>query len=102
MRNAILAVVLCAGVHAARVDNPEWKRPFEPHRIIGNVYYVGGFDLASFLITGSHGHILINTGLAGSPAGIARSIVKLGFKVEDVRWLLTTQATTTMSKAWRR
>jgi metallo-beta-lactamase class B len=41
-------------------NHPEWTQPFPPYRIIGNVYYVGSKDLASFLITTPQGHILIN------------------------------------------
>lgn len=70
----------------------EWSRPFEAHRIVGNVYYVGTYDLACFLIVTPQGNILINTGLADSVPLIRRSITDLGFKLEDVRWLLTTQA----------
>ena len=96
MRRALIlgwcAVAAAGGAWAAREDNPDWKRPFAAHRIVGNVYYVGGWDLASFLIVTPQGHALINTGLAGSGAAIAKSITDLGFKVEDVHWLLTTQA----------
>src|SRR5262245_64546416 len=74
-------------------DAPEeWRRPFAAHRIVGNVYYVGTYDLACFLITSPQGHALINTGLSGSGPMIRKSITDLGFKVEDVHWLLTTQA----------
>jgi metallo-beta-lactamase class B len=96
MRNAWLSTLclaaLAANAPAARTDNPDWKRPFAPHRIVGNVYYVGGWDLASFLIVSPNGHALINTGIAGLGATIAKSIAELGFKVQDVHWLLTTQA----------
>ena len=34
---------------------------FPPHKIIGNVYYVGTRTLSSFLITTPAGHILINS-----------------------------------------
>ena len=47
--------------------NPEWTTPFPPHRMIGNVYYVGSKDLAAFLITTPQGHILINSNLESSP-----------------------------------
>lgn len=70
----------------------DWSRPFAAHRVVGNVYYVGTYDLACFLIATSQGNILINTGLAESAPLIRGSIAALGFKVEDVRWLLTTQA----------
>lgn len=87
-----VALALAGQSKAERNDPPDWKRPFEPHRVIGNVYYVGGWDLASFLITTPQGHVVVNTGVAGSGAEIAKSIRALGFKVEDVHWLLTTQA----------
>ena len=32
-------------------DPPVWFEPFPAHRIIGNVYYVGSKDLATYLIT---------------------------------------------------
>lgn len=72
--------------------SPEWAKPYEPFRIVGNVYYVGTADLACYLITTSEGHILINTGLAASGSMIERNISTIGFKLADVRILLTTQA----------
>jgi metallo-beta-lactamase class B len=56
------------------------------------VYYVGTEDLACFLITGEDGHILINTGLAESAGQIGKSVRDLGFRLEDVKVLLTMQA----------
>jgi metallo-beta-lactamase class B len=87
---ALLAAILAQG---AAVEAPEeWRRPFAAHRVIGNVYYVGTYDLACFLIVTPQGNILINTGLADSAPLIRKSIADLGFKLDDVRWLLTTQA----------
>src|SRR5436853_3523318 len=34
---------------------------FPPHKVIGNIYYVGTRTLSSFLITTRAGHILIDT-----------------------------------------
>jgi metallo-beta-lactamase class B len=73
-------------------QSPAWKNPFPPHKILGNVYYVGTEDLACFLITTPEGHILINTGLDNSAALIRDSIAKLGFKTTDIKILLTNQA----------
>jgi metallo-beta-lactamase class B len=70
----------------------EWQRPFAAHRVVGNVYYVGTYDLACYLIVTPQGDILINTGMADSAPMLRKSIADLGFKLEDVRWLLTTQA----------
>lgn len=85
---AFLATTLCALAE----PNPEWTRPFPAHRVIGNVYYVGTYDLACFLITTPKGNILINTGLDGSVPMIRKSIESLGFKFADTKILLTTQA----------
>ncbi|MCX6592380.1 MAG: subclass B3 metallo-beta-lactamase [Acidobacteria bacterium] len=77
---------------AFAANPPEWSRPFPPHRIAGHIYYVGTEDLGCYLITGKAGHILLNTGLEDSPAMIASSIEKLGFKLSDIKILLTNQA----------
>ena len=90
IRTAAAAVLLSAVVFAQ--ENPSWRRPFPAHKISGNVYYVGTEDLACFLVTSPEGHILINTGLADSTPLIRESISKLGFRLEDVKILLTMQA----------
>src|SRR3954453_6069781 len=89
-RTAAAAVLLSAVVFAQ--TNPSWLRPFPAHKIAGNVYYVGTEDLACYLLTSPDGHILINTGLADSTPLIRESISKLGFRLEDVKILLTMQA----------
>ncbi len=74
------------------ITNADWAKPYEPFRIAGNLYYVGTYDLACYLITTSKGNILINTGLASSAAQIKKNIETLGFKFNDTKILLTTQA----------
>ncbi len=69
-----------------------WSRPFPAHRVIGNLYAVGTYDLAVFLVTSQDGHILINTGLEDSTPLIRENIESLGFRLEDVKILLTMQA----------
>lgn len=73
-------------------QNESWKRPFPAHKIAGNLYYVGTEDLACFLITTPQGHVLINTGLKDSTPLLRESFRKLGFRLEDVKILLTMQA----------
>ena len=90
---AFLRVILLAFLAAPAAAQPEdWSKPFPGHRVIGNLYAVGTYDLACFLITSDEGHILINTGLAGSTPLIRENIESLGFRLEDVRILLTMQA----------
>lgn len=71
---------------------PEWSKPFQPFRIVGNLYYVGTYDLACYLITTTQGNILINTGLAASVPLIKANVEALGFKFKDIKILLTMQA----------
>jgi metallo-beta-lactamase class B len=65
---------------------------FTPHRIIGNVYYVGTKTLSSFLITTPQGHILVDSTYERNVATIEKSVEKLGFKFADVKILLGTHA----------
>ena len=74
------------------ITNEEWTRDFQPFRIAGNLYYVGTYDLASYLITTPKGHILINTGLAESVPLIRTHVESLGFKFTDIKILLATHA----------
>lgn len=75
------------------LNNPEeWSRATEPFRIAGNLYYVGTYDLASYLIVTNEGSILINTGLANSLPIIKKNIKTLGFDYKSIKILLLTQA----------
>lgn len=70
----------------------KWNRPMAPFRIAGNVYYVGTEGLAVYLITGPKGHVLIDGAMEESVPQIAANIRGLGFRVEDVRYLLINHA----------
>lgn len=69
-----------------------WSDPYAPFRIAGNLYYIGTYDLACYLITTPKGNILINTGLAPSVPMIREHIETLGFKVKDIKIMLATHA----------
>jgi len=71
-------------------DPPEWTRPFPPFRIVGNVYWVGSWDLSTYLITTPQGNILINTGVGDTAKQIAKSVEQLGFKMSDTKILTAT------------
>jgi metallo-beta-lactamase class B len=87
-----LMATLAALPLARQFDTSKWNLPFEPFKVAGPVYYVGTSELAAYLITTPQGHILIDGGLPESAPLIQASIRQLGFKVEDVEVLLTTQA----------
>ena len=65
---------------------------FTPHKIIGNIYYVGTTTLSSFLITTPQGHILIDSTYERTVPVIAKSVADLGFKFSDVKILLGNHA----------
>src|SRR5436190_22522884 len=89
----LLTVAVSVGVSAQlkRFD-PEWNRPATPHQVIGPVYFVGTNALAAFLITTPQGHILVDPGYEESVPLVKNSIRTLGFKYEDVRIFLYSQA----------
>jgi metallo-beta-lactamase class B len=75
-----------------RVHREQQNTAFPPHRIIGNVYYVGTESLASFLVTTPAGHILINSDYERNVPTIRDSVTKLGFKFEDIKILVGSHA----------
>jgi metallo-beta-lactamase class B len=62
--------------------------PVAPFRIVGNVYYVGASDVASYLVESSAGFVLIDAGFAETAPQIESNIRTLGFKLSDVKILL--------------
>ena len=75
------------------VGSPEaQRRQFPPHKIVGNLYYVGTESLASFLVTTPDGHILINTDWEDAVPAIKASVEQLGFKFTDIKIILGSHA----------
>jgi metallo-beta-lactamase class B len=95
---AIICFIACTSIGVTaqvtrvqrHITNEDWIRPISPIRIVGNLYYVGTHNLASYLITTSDGHILVNTGVASSVPMIRANIESLGFSFDDIRLLLAT------------
>jgi metallo-beta-lactamase class B len=83
---------LCLASIVYGQNNAGWTEPFPPHKIAGNLYYVGSKDLASYLVTTPQGHILINSSLESSVPLIQSSVEKLGFKFQDIKILLISHA----------
>jgi len=93
----VFCLALCSKTLAQPVKEPdhipaEWTAERQPFCIVGNLYYVGTADLASYLITTEQGHILINTGVASSAETIKNNVERLGFKFNDIKILLATHA----------
>ena len=103
----LLAVCLGAGAAVARAQRiwtpdelfrrnigtrEDQDTAFTPHKIIGNVYYVGTRTLASFLVTTPQGHLLINSDYERNVPTVRGSIEQLGFKYTDIKILLGSHA----------
>src|SRR3990170_5693986 len=73
---------------AACKDWDEWDKPAPPVRIHGNTYLVGTCGISAILVTGSDGHILIDSGTEAGADLVADNIRRLGFKLGDVKYLL--------------
>jgi metallo-beta-lactamase class B len=65
---------------------------FPPHKIVGNVYYVGTKTLSSFLIVAPQGNILMDSTYERNVRTIQKSIEQLGFKFSDTKILLGNHA----------
>ena len=95
MKSVLLVVSLLLSVLSFGQSDPTWRswnQPVEPFRVVGNIYYVGASDIASYLIVTPRGHILLDGGFVETAPMIRDNIRKLGFKVEDVKFLLNSHA----------
>ena len=96
----LLALSPIAVAQGPRLFSREWyaqfsgaySQPVAPFRIVGNIYYVGAQNIASYLIATPQGHILIDTGMTGMHDAIAGGVEQLGYKVPDIRILLASHA----------
>ena len=86
-----ITTVLCCSL-SATAQKPEWSQPYKPFRIAGNLYYVGTYDLACYLITTPGGHILINEALESTVPDIRKNVESLSYKFTDIKILLSSQA----------
>jgi metallo-beta-lactamase class B len=85
-----LLVSVAIGSPSFAQEDPNWARSFPPFRIVGNVYWVGSYDLSTYLITTPQGHILINTGVGDTATQIKASVEQLGFNFADIKILTAT------------
>jgi len=98
------ALLIAAGAASAQQGPAQFSRdwyqqfsgpysaPAEPFRIVGNIHYVGGANIASYLITTPQGHILIDTGMNEMHDVIKNAVATLGFKTSDIKIMLSSHA----------
>src|SRR5216684_4185249 len=78
---------------ARNMGTPEdQSTAFPPHKIIGNIYYVGTKTLTSFLVVTPQGDMLINSTYERNVPVIQKSVEQLGFKFSDIKILLGNHA----------
>jgi glyoxylase-like metal-dependent hydrolase (beta-lactamase superfamily II) len=83
----VLLIAVVGGSRPAIADEA-----FPPHRVAGNVYYVGSRDISSYLVTSDDGHAIINSGFEETVPLIRASVESLGFRMRDVKVLLHSHA----------
>jgi metallo-beta-lactamase class B len=84
----IAALLSCLAALPAFAYAAEWEGAQDPFQLYGNSYYVGTQGLSSVLITSPAGHILIDGASPKAAVQIAAHIRQLGFKLEDIRYIL--------------
>lgn len=70
----------------------EWNAPVKPFNVFGNTWYVGTAGLSAVLVTSPQGHILLDGALPQSAPLIVANIKALGFRIEDVKYILNSHA----------
>ena len=97
---ALLALSTIVAAQGPRLFSREWyaqfsgvySQPVAPFRIVGNIYYVGALNIASYLIATPQGHILIDSGMTEMHDAITSGVEQLGYAVSDIRILLSSHA----------
>ncbi|MFN3844153.1 MAG: subclass B3 metallo-beta-lactamase [Rehaibacterium terrae] len=95
-----LALSLATAVATGRADTApklcsacdDWNAPQAPFRLHGKSFYVGPRGLAAVLIDSGDGLILLDGALPQSAEPIARNIAALGYRIEDVKWIVNSHA----------
>jgi metallo-beta-lactamase class B len=87
-RIASVLSCVCALAASSFAASAEWEGAQDPFKLYGNSYYVGTEGLSSVLITSPAGHILIDGASPNAGPAIAAHIRQLGFKLEDIRYIL--------------
>lgn len=80
------------GAFLTNANAADWYAPQDPFRVYGNTYYVGTGGISAVLITSSAGHILVDVGGPEAAAQVVAHVRKLGFRIEDIRYILNSHA----------
>ena len=100
LKNKLVFCLLIASVSLATAQDlnnyqsvlKAWNQPVKPFQIIGNIYYVGTNNLACYVIKTNAGLILLDTALQESVPLVKANIEALGFKLKDIKIMLSSHA----------
>jgi len=67
----------------------DFSAPAPPARLYGNTWYVGTCTVSVLLVTSPQGHVLVDAATEEAAPAILANIRALGFRPEDVRWIVT-------------
>ena len=88
----VLALGMDGSSFAAASTPIVWSQATEPFKITDHIYYVGTRGLASYLLVSERQVILLDGTLAENVKPIEDNIEALGFKLEDVKIILSSHA----------
>ncbi|RFP11748.1 subclass B3 metallo-beta-lactamase [Duganella sp. BJB488] len=91
-KKLLVCSMLFLGAFLTTAGAADWYAPQEPFRVYGSTYYVGTGGISAVLITSPSGHILVDAGGPEAGAQVVAHIRKLGFRVEDIRYILNSHA----------
>lgn len=98
--SSLIALVALSGAHSGPAETPAlpgtnscaadagWNDPAPPRHIHGVTWYVGTCGISAILITSEQGHVLIDGATEKAATLIEANVRALGFRVEDIRFLL--------------
>jgi metallo-beta-lactamase class B len=78
------------GIGVGSPDND--NTPRDPDHLIDNIWWVGHTKVGSFLITTPEGHFLMDTTSAEEVHDVIENIVKAGFHLRDIKYIINTHA----------
>ena len=64
------------------------ERYIEPFQIFGNLYYVGDTWVCVHIVDTGAGLLMLDAGNCGNTALLIESIWEMGFRPEDVKWII--------------
>lgn len=72
------------------INTKPWLGKMQPFKVVGNTYFVGTYQASCHLIDTGEGLIMIDTGYAKTASLVLESIREMGFRYEDIKYIINT------------